>query len=66
MAEPNQSHLIEDFEAFEANLPQQDYEQEESQLDNPTHELLHWRYNLETDRSATSNGWPGQEFSLDV
>jgi hypothetical protein len=40
IAEPNQSHLIEDFEAFEVNLPQQDYEQEESQVDNPTHELL--------------------------
>jgi GAG-pre-integrase domain len=46
MAEPNQSHLIEDFEAFEANLPQQDYKQEESQLDNPTHELLCWHYKL--------------------
>jgi hypothetical protein len=33
-------HLIETFEQFEAVIPQQEYEQAESKLDNPTHELL--------------------------
>jgi hypothetical protein len=39
-------HLIETFEDFEAGLLQQDYEQTESQLDNPTHELFWWLYKL--------------------
>jgi hypothetical protein len=43
LAEPN---IIETFEEFEAGLPCQDYEQVESELDNPIHELLHWHYKL--------------------
>jgi hypothetical protein len=38
----NGPHVIETFEHFEAGLPQQEYEQLESRLDNPTHELLQW------------------------
>jgi hypothetical protein len=39
-------HLIETFEEFEKGLLPQDYETTESQLDNPTHELLRWHYKL--------------------
>jgi hypothetical protein len=39
-------HLIETFKQFEGGLPQDDSQQEESQQDNPTHELLQWHYNL--------------------
>jgi hypothetical protein len=46
LAEPN---IIETFEEFEAGLPCQDYEQVESELDNPTHELLWWHYRLGHD-----------------
>jgi hypothetical protein len=42
LVEPN---IIEAFEKFEAGLPQ-DHEQVESELDNLTHELLCWHYNL--------------------
>jgi GAG-pre-integrase domain len=46
MSEPIQPHLIQDFESLETERLHQDYEQEESQLDNPTHELLRWHYKL--------------------
>jgi hypothetical protein len=46
ITETLEPHHIETFEEFEAGLLQQDYEQTESQLDNPTHELLWWHHKL--------------------
>jgi hypothetical protein len=45
-ADKNQPNLIESFEEFQDILPQRDYEQEESKLDNPTHKLLCRHYKL--------------------
>jgi GAG-pre-integrase domain len=42
----NEPHVIETFERLEEGLPQQEYEQLESRLDNPTHELHRWHYKL--------------------
>jgi hypothetical protein len=44
ITETIEPHLIETVEEFKEGLPRQEYEQTESQLDNPTHELLQWHY----------------------
>jgi hypothetical protein len=37
-------YIIKTFKQFKAGLPQQDYKQVESKLDNPTREVLQWHY----------------------